>query len=123
MPAPPSLTERVRSAALGSHVLAAGFIKGDPVFALADGGVLFGLESASAARPHPAGMLSALVAKDAVLSGGEDGRVVRTDADGALLAELWRREGILTVDIDPERALQLRAKNPWYRGRRPELYR
>jgi predicted amidohydrolase len=45
-----------------------------------------------------------------------------TDADGALLAEIWDREGIIFADVSPSRALQMRAENPWYRGQRPELY-
>jgi len=45
-----------------------------------------------------------------------------TDADGSLLAEIWDEEGILVADVSPSRALDLRAENPWYRGRRPELY-
>jgi predicted amidohydrolase len=45
-----------------------------------------------------------------------------TDADGSLLAEIWDEEGILLADVSPARALALRAENPWYRGRRPELY-
>jgi len=45
-----------------------------------------------------------------------------TDADGSLLAEIWDEEGIILADVSPSRALALRAENPWYRGRRPELY-
>ncbi|MCX7590655.1 MAG: carbon-nitrogen hydrolase family protein [Kiritimatiellae bacterium] len=46
-----------------------------------------------------------------------------TDATGELLAEIWDREGIIMADVDPEKALKLRAQNPWYRGCRPHLYR
>jgi predicted amidohydrolase len=45
-----------------------------------------------------------------------------TDADGALLTEIWDEEGIILADVSPVRALDLRAQNPWYRGRRPDLY-
>ncbi len=45
-----------------------------------------------------------------------------TDADGSLLAELWDEEGVITADVDPEKALDLRERNPWYRGQRPDLY-
>jgi (R)-amidase len=45
-----------------------------------------------------------------------------TDADGALLSELWNEEGIIVADVSPPKALELRQANPWYRGRRPELY-
>lgn len=39
-----------------------------------------------------------------------------------LLAELWDEEGVIAAEVDSARALALRAGNPWYRGRRPELY-
>ncbi len=45
-----------------------------------------------------------------------------TGADGALLGEIWDREGMILVDVDLDEALQSRQQNPWYRGRRPELY-
>lgn len=45
-----------------------------------------------------------------------------TDASGDLLAELWDREGIIMAEVDPAKALRLRAQNPWYRGCRPGLY-
>ncbi len=46
-----------------------------------------------------------------------------TDATGELLAELWDHEGIIIKDVYPEKVKDLRAQNPWYQGRRPELYR
>jgi 5-aminopentanamidase len=45
-----------------------------------------------------------------------------TNGDGKLLAEIWDQEGIIVADVDPAKALEMRAKNPWYRGQRPELY-
>lgn len=45
-----------------------------------------------------------------------------TDADGSLLAEIWDDEGVITADVDPARALKLREENPWFVGRRPDLY-
>ncbi len=45
-----------------------------------------------------------------------------TDADGKLLTEIWDEEGVIVADVDPEKAMELRAENPWYVGRRPELY-
>ena len=45
-----------------------------------------------------------------------------TDAEGSLLAQIWDEEGIVVADVSPERALEMRAENPWYRGRRPDLY-
>ena len=45
-----------------------------------------------------------------------------TNHDGGLLTEIWDREGVIYADIDPEEALKARAENPWYVGRRPDLY-
>ena len=45
-----------------------------------------------------------------------------TDADGTLLAEIWDDEGIITADVDPAKTLELRRANPWFTGRRPDLY-
>jgi len=46
-----------------------------------------------------------------------------TDMDAALLAEIRGREGVIFADVHPERTAAHRADNPWYIGRRPELYR
>jgi hypothetical protein len=81
---PASLSERVQSIALGHHVIAAGFLGERPVFACADGGLRFGLDGDGTARPHADGMLAAVVEKGSVLTGGEDGQVVRTAADGTM---------------------------------------
>jgi len=45
-----------------------------------------------------------------------------TDADGRLLAEIWNEEGVIVADVDPTKAMEMRAENPWYRGRRTDLY-
>ena len=45
-----------------------------------------------------------------------------TNHDGALLAEIWNREGVIYADVDPQEALKARAGNPLYRGRRSDLY-
>lgn len=84
---PTSLTERVATQDLGSHVLAAGFFGTDAVFAAVDGTVHVG--PTVQARPHTAGMLAAVIEKASILSAGEDGGIARTGADGkvAVLAE------------------------------------
>jgi omega-amidase len=45
-----------------------------------------------------------------------------TDATGDLLTEIWDHEGVIIKDVYPDKVRDLRAQNPWYRGRRPELY-
>jgi len=70
---------------------------------------------------------SMIIAASCCCGPDERGRACRggsniTDADGKLLAEIWDKEGIILADVSPAGALGLRAENPWYRGRRPELY-
>jgi predicted amidohydrolase len=45
------------------------------------------------------------------------------DATGTLLAELWDREGIIYADVEPDRVMELRQRNPAYVGQRRDLYR
>jgi predicted amidohydrolase len=70
---------------------------------------------------------SMIIAASCCCGPDERGRACRggsniTDADGTLLAEIWDEEGIIVADVAPDRALEMRAENPWYQGRRPELY-
>jgi (R)-amidase len=45
-----------------------------------------------------------------------------TDATGKLLSEIWDHEGIIVTNVVPDKVAAMRAKNPWYRGQRPDLY-
>jgi predicted amidohydrolase len=45
-----------------------------------------------------------------------------TDMDGTLLGELRDEEGLVIADVEPERADAARLANPWFTGRRPDLY-
>ncbi len=76
------------------HVECAGFVDDMPVFALADGNIQFPVGESRTVESNN-GLLSASIALDgkSIVSGGEDGRVVRVQADGtlALLAEQPRK--------------------------------
>lgn len=74
------------------HVELATFIDDQPVFALADGTVRFPLAAGRVVEAHD-GLLSATRALDAstLVTGGEDGRVVRTNGAGETV-ELARKE-------------------------------
>lgn len=77
-----------------SFVVAAGFLGATPAFALGDGTVrLKAGEGLSTVQAHTGGLLTAVRTLDgkALLSGGDDGRVVCTQADGTV-SELARRE-------------------------------
>jgi len=45
-----------------------------------------------------------------------------TNFDGALLAEIWDREGVIFAGVNPEAVPEHRHQNPRFTGRRPELY-
>lgn len=44
------------------------------------------------------------------------------DHDGIVLGQRWDEPGLVVVDVDVERARRARTRNPFYTGRRPELY-
>ena len=84
----PSLTSAVTPISAGDAVVAAGFIGAAPAFALAAGDILLG-EPAENRRlnAHPdAAILIAACEGDRIVTGGDDGRVVETRADGACVA-------------------------------------
>ncbi|WP_334176754.1 WD40 repeat domain-containing protein [Pseudoxanthobacter sp.] len=77
-----------------SFVVAAGFLGTTPAFALGDGTVRLGTGEASrTVAAHAGGLLAAVPTQDrkALITGGDDGRVVRVTADGTA-TELARRE-------------------------------
>ncbi|MEM8750376.1 MAG: WD40 repeat domain-containing protein [Pseudomonadota bacterium] len=76
----------------GEHIELAAFIDDQPVFALADGTLRLPGSGDIVAEAHD-GLLSACLALDtkSVVSGGEDGRVVRTDSSGTTV-ELAKQE-------------------------------
>ncbi len=83
MSQPISLASRVVAQTLSAHVVTTGFIGETLVFACADGSVSLQGAQTIAAQPHKDGLTVATFAKDSLLTGGEDGRVVRTRTDGS----------------------------------------
>lgn len=83
----PSLTEAVAPLAPNDAVVAAGFLDGAPVLALAGGDILLGLsEDNRRVTAHPdAAILIAAFEGDRVVSGGDDGRVIETRLDGVVV--------------------------------------
>jgi len=45
-----------------------------------------------------------------------------TNFTGELVTELWDAEGVIHADVHPDEVEEHRRNNPWYKGRRPELY-
>ena len=79
-----SLRERVAPIPVDAPVAAAFFLGTVPALALDTGAVLLGTDSPTRVPAHPDGaILVAAQAGKALVTGGDDGRVVRTGADGS----------------------------------------
>jgi WD40 repeat protein len=80
-----SLTDRVTPIPAGEEVVAGGFLGRMPVLALADGGVLLaGIGEEQRVEAHPgAAILQGRCLSGRLVTGGDDGRVVETRADGS----------------------------------------
>ncbi len=78
-----SLTEHVAPVAVDAPVAAAFFLGAVPALALDSGAVLLAERSPRRVQAHPDGaILAAASLGQALVTGGDDGRVVRTDAAG-----------------------------------------
>jgi WD40 repeat protein len=84
MPPTPDLTSRVDHHQLAAHVMSVGFVESTPIFALSNGDVVFVSAGLRTARVHADGLLVATFTDEVILTGGSDGRIVRTRADGAM---------------------------------------
>jgi WD40 repeat protein len=80
-----SLTQFARQFEAGAHVVAGAFLDGAPTLALADGALLIGEpEDQKRVVVHPdAAILTAISDGETLITGGDEGRVVATRADGA----------------------------------------
>ena len=88
-----SLTGHVAPIDAGEHVVAAAFLDGEPVLALASGDILFAGDNARRITAHAnAGILVAAADSRRLVTGGDDGRVVQTGSDGKTL-ELGNENG------------------------------
>jgi len=78
------ISAALRPLDLAAPALFTAFLKDTAAFALEDGNVAFSTsgDTRSVAAHPDAGILVAAAEKDAVLTGGDDGRVVRTRTDG-----------------------------------------
>jgi WD40 repeat protein len=75
-----SLTEHVKTFSAEGHVLHASFVKSEPVLVLAEGEIVIG--EARVAPHQDAGVLVAVSDPEAIYTGGDDGRIIRTLASG-----------------------------------------
>jgi WD40 repeat protein len=82
-PAAPSVTDRVRTVNAGVPVVGVHFVGGTPVFVLGDEVLLFAPEDGEKRVPvHGGAILASASDGNRILTGGDDGRVVETNAAG-----------------------------------------
>jgi Anaphase-promoting complex subunit 4 WD40 domain len=101
----PSVVERTRPVAAGATVVAAHFLGDAAVFVLGEEALLFvGKDGAERRVPvHGGAILAAASDGDRIITGGDDGKVVATDAQGetVVLATDQKRRWIDKVAIGP----------------------
>jgi WD40 repeat protein len=102
----PSLADRVRTVAIDSQVVAVHFLDRSPVFVLGEETLLFA-EGERKVRVHGGGILASACDGKRIVTGGDDGRLMATDAQGAVteLATDDKKRWIDQVALGPDRAV------------------
>jgi WD40 repeat protein len=101
----PSLADRVRPIATGGAVVGVHFLGATPVFVLGEETLLFAGEGAEKrVAIHAGGILASASDGNRIVTGGDDGELVATDADGATvkLASDDRKRWIDQVALGPD---------------------
>jgi len=78
----PSITERARQAQAGAPVVAAHFVRGVPVFVLAEEELQWMEGELRRTAIHSGAILASAVDDGSVVTGGDDGKVISTRRDG-----------------------------------------
>ena len=102
----PSLADRVRTVAMDSQVVAVHFVDRSPVFVLSEETLLFA-EGERKVGVHGGGILASACDGKRIVTGGDDGRLMATDAQGAVteLATDDKKRWIDQVALGPDRAV------------------
>jgi WD40 repeat protein len=101
----PDLMSRVRHHSIESHCLKAGFLGDLPIFVGADGRISFFEDSIRKIIVHKDGILVAALTKDAIITGGEDGHIMRTTASGSTLLADAKGQWIDALAAGPDGAV------------------
>jgi WD40 repeat protein len=103
----PSLADRVRPIAAGAAVVGVHFLKETPVFVLGEEALLFAGGDERRVAIHAGGILASTCDGKLILTGGDDGTLVATDAAGAhrVLASDDKRRWIDQVALGPDGAV------------------
>ena len=105
----PSIADRVKPVAAGAPVVAVHFLKGRAAFVLGEEALLFVAADGSEQRVpvHGGGILAAVSDGDRIVTGGDDGKVIATDAAGTVeaLATDAKHRWIDRVALGPDGAV------------------
>ena len=105
----PSIADRVKPVAAGAPVVAVHFLKGCAAFVLGEEALLFVAADGNEQRvaAHGGGILAAVADADRIVTGGDDGKVVATDAGGNVttLATDTKHRWIDRVALGPDGAV------------------
>jgi WD40 repeat protein len=125
-----SLTDRVRKVAAGGTIVGVHFFGATPVFVLGEEALLFAPEQGEQAEHrvlvHEGGILASVSDGTRIVTGGDDGRLVATDADGEhqVIATDDKRRWIDHVALAPDGAVAWSAgKTAFVRTKKGELRR
>lgn len=105
----PSITDRVKPVAIGAPVVAVRFLKERAVFVLGEEALLFVAPDGSEQRvaAHAGGIMGVAGNDERILTGGDDGKIVATNANGEseTLATDEKRRWIDCVALGPDGAV------------------
>ena len=104
----PSLADRVRPVAAGAPVVGVHFLGATPVFVLGEEHLLFAAEQGEQrVAVHNGGILSSCSDGERIVTGGDDGRLVSTKANGEheVIATDDKKRWIDQVALGPDRAV------------------
>jgi WD40 repeat protein len=106
-----SLTDRVRKVAAGGTIVGVHFFGDTPVFVLGEEALLFAPEQGEQAEHrvlvHEGGILASVSDGTRIVTGGDDGKLIATDADGEheVIATDDKRRWIDQVALGPDGAV------------------
>ncbi len=103
----PSLADRVRPVDAGAAVVGVHFLKATPVFVLGEEALLFAGDEERRVVIHAGGILASVGDGSRIVTGGDDGKLVETDAGGERreLAADDKRRWIDQVALAPDGAV------------------
>ncbi len=103
----PSLADRVRSVDAGAPVVGVHFLGQTPVFVLGEEALLFASEGERRVTIHAGGILASASDGERIVTGGDDGKLIETIADGEHreLATDDKKRWIDQIALGPDRAV------------------